>query len=135
MKSEPVPASNDAGVKVAVAKNFDELVTNTDKDVLIEFYAPWCGHCKSLAPKYDELGEKMAEEAVEIVKMDATANDVPSDFDVKGFPTIYWVKKGDKPVSYNGGREVDDFVKYIAKHATSELKGFDRSGKAKKTEL
>ena len=51
------------------------------------------------------------------------------------FPTIYWVKKGDKPVSYNGGREVDDFVKYIAKHATSELKGFDRSGKAKKTEL
>ena len=67
-----------------MAKNFDELVTNTDKDVLIEFYAPWCGHCKSLAPKYDELGEKMAEEAVEIVKMDATANDVPSDFDVKG---------------------------------------------------
>ena len=67
-----------------MAKNFDELVTNTDKDVLIEFYASWCGHCKSLAPKYDELGEKMAEEAVEIVKMDATANDVPSDFDVKG---------------------------------------------------
>ena len=67
-----------------MAKNFDELVTKTDKDVLIEFYAPWCGHCKSLAPKYDELGEKMAEEAVEIVKMDATANDVPSDFDVKG---------------------------------------------------
>ena len=67
-----------------MAKNFDELVTNTDKDVLIEFYAPWCGHCKSLAPKYDELGEKMAQEAVEIVKMDATANDVPSDFDVKG---------------------------------------------------
>ena len=67
-----------------MAKNFDELVTNTDKDVLIEFYAPWCGHCKSLAPKYDELGEKMAGEAVEIVKMDATANDVPSDFDVKG---------------------------------------------------
>ena len=51
---------------------------------LMKFYAPWCGHCKSLAPKYDELGEKMAEEAVEIVKMDATANDVPSDFDVKG---------------------------------------------------
>merc|ERR1712079_720378 len=134
MKSEPIPETQGA-VKVAVAKNFDELVTKSKKDVLIEFYAPWCGHCKSLAPKYDELGEKMAEEAVEIVKMDATANDVPSDFDVKGFPTIYWVKKGDKPVSYNGGREVDDFVKYIAKHATSELKGFDRSGKAKKTEL
>lgn len=43
--------------KVAVAKNFDEIVNNKDKDVLIEFYAPWCGHCKSLAPKYDELAE------------------------------------------------------------------------------
>jgi len=135
MKSEPVPASNDAGVKVAVAKNFDELVTNSQKDVLVEFYAPWCGHCKKLTPVYDELGEKMADENVEIVKMDATANDVPSAFEVRGFPTIFWVKKGDKPVAYNGGREVDDFVKYIAKHASSELKGFDRKGAAKKTEL
>merc|ERR1711990_916094 len=102
IKSEAVPDNSENDVKVAVAKNFDELVTNSEKDVLIEFYAPWCGHCKSLAPKYDELGEKMAEENVEIVKMDATANDVPAGFDVKGFPTIFWVKKGDKPVSYNG---------------------------------
>merc|ERR1719259_478950 len=57
MKSEAVPASNDAGVKVAVAKNFDELVTKSEKDVLVEFYAPWCGHCKKLTPIYDELGE------------------------------------------------------------------------------
>jgi len=135
MKSEPVPDNSAPGVKVAVAKNFDELVTKSEKDVLVEFYAPWCGHCKKLTPIYDELGQKMADEAVEIVKMDATANDVPAGFDVRGFPTIFWVKKGDKPVSYNGGRELDDFVKYIAKAATSELKGFDRKGKAKKTEL
>jgi len=135
MKSEAVPDNSGAGVKVAVARNFQELVTDSDKDVLIEFYAPWCGHCKKLTPIYDELGEKMADEAVEIVKMDATANDVPPGFDVRGFPTIFWVKKGDKPKSYEGGREVNDFVNYIAKHATSELKGFDRKGKAKKTEL
>merc|ERR1719481_1943752 len=86
MKSEDVPEDNDTPgkVKVVVAKNFDSIVYDPTKDVLIEFYAPWCGHCKSLAPKYDELAEKLAEEAVEIVKMDATANDVPSDFDVKG---------------------------------------------------
>ena len=42
-----------------------------------------CGHCKKLTPIYDELGEKMAAEDVEIVKMDATANDVPPQFDVK----------------------------------------------------
>ena len=42
-----------------------------------------CGHCKKLTPIYDELGEKMAAEDVEIVKMDATANDVPPQCDVK----------------------------------------------------
>lgn len=55
-KSEEVPENNSGPVKVAVAKNFDEVVTNSDKDTLIEFYAPWCGHCKKLAPIFDELG-------------------------------------------------------------------------------
>ena len=85
---------------------------------------------------FEELGEKMTDEDVEIVKMDATANDVPPQFDVKGFPTLYWLPKGSKkPTSYNGGREIDDFIKYIAEHASDELKGYDRKGKEKKVEL
>merc|ERR1719236_267566 len=65
IKSEPVPDNSDPkAVKVAVAKNFEELVTENTKDVLVEFYAPWCGHCKKLTPIYDELAEKMAEEDV-----------------------------------------------------------------------
>lgn len=60
LKSEPVPEKNDEPVKVAVAKNFDEVVTNNGKDTLIEFYAPWCGHCKKLAPTFDELGAKVS---------------------------------------------------------------------------
>ena len=47
-----------ADVKVVVASTFDEIVNDPTKDVLIEFYAPWCGHCKSLAPKYEELATK-----------------------------------------------------------------------------
>jgi len=136
LKSEPVPDNSASAVKVAVAKNFDELVTNSEKDVLVEFYAPWCGHCKKLTPIYDELGEKMKDENVEIVKMDATANDVPPSYDVKGFPTLFWLPKtSKKAVSYNGGRELDDFVKYIAEHASDELKGWSRKGKEKKVEL
>ncbi|KAL0155034.1 hypothetical protein M9458_049297, partial [Cirrhinus mrigala] len=58
LKSEPIPENNDGPVKVIVAENFDSIVNDDSKDVLIEFYAPWCGHCKSLEPKYKELGEK-----------------------------------------------------------------------------
>lgn len=137
LKSEPIPTDNNGPVKVAVAKNFEDVVTNNGKDTLIEFYAPWCGHCKKLAPVFDELGEKLSEEDVEIVKFDATANDVPPEFEVRGFPTLFWLPKDSKskPVKYEGGREVDDFVNYIAKHSTSELKSFNRAGKSKKTEL
>lgn len=124
LKSEPVPAEQGA-VKVAVAKNFDELVVQNTKDVLVEFYAPWCGHCKKLTPIFDELGEKMETlgENVEIVKMDATANDVPSGYDVRGFPTLFWVPSTTKkPEPYNGGREIADFVKFIDENKTSKPK-------------
>lgn len=143
MKSEPLPEGNDepGKVKVVVAKNFDEIVNDEDKDVLIEFYAPWCGHCKSLAPKYDELALKLKdEENIVIAKMDATANDVPATYDVKGFPTLYFAPKGSKssPKSYDGGREVDDFIKYLARESTDGIKvddGKKKKKKSKKTEL
>jgi protein disulfide isomerase family A protein 3 len=59
LKSEPIPADNSGSVTIAVGKNFDDVVTNSDKDILIEFYAPWCGHCKKLAPIFDDLGDKV----------------------------------------------------------------------------
>ena len=47
-------------LQVVVGETFKEIVNDPTKDVLIEFYAPWCGHCKSLEPKYNELGEKVS---------------------------------------------------------------------------
>lgn len=105
-------------VRVVVAKEFDEIIFS-GKDVLIEFYAPWCGHCKSLAPTYAEVGGLFkANDKIEIAKMDATANDVPSaKFDVKGFPTIYFVQGGGDVLKYDGSRTKDGFVEYIKKNA------------------
>eukprot|EP00163_Fabomonas_tropica_P011890 TRINITY_DN2285_c0_g1_i1.p1 TRINITY_DN2285_c0_g1~~TRINITY_DN2285_c0_g1_i1.p1 ORF type:complete len:489 (+),score=191.04 TRINITY_DN2285_c0_g1_i1:245-1711(+) len=125
IKSEPIPADNSGPVTTLVAKNFDEIVNDESKDVLVEFYAPWCGHCKSLAPKWEELGEKFAKnDNIVIAKMDATANDVPPQFGVRGYPTIFWVPSNKKksPVKYEGAREVSDFAAYIKKHATVTLK-------------
>jgi len=139
LKSEAIPDNSKEAVKVAVGRNFDELVNDETKDVLIEFYAPWCGHCKTLAPKYEELAEMLKDEdSVAIVKMDATANDVPSPYEVRGFPTLFYAPKGSKgsPKKYEGGREVDDFLKYLARESTDGLTGFDKKGKKiKKTEL
>ncbi len=59
MKSEPIPEDNTKPLKVAVGKNFREVVVDNGVDTLIEFYAPWCGHCKKLAPVYEELAEKV----------------------------------------------------------------------------
>jgi len=138
MKSEPLP-DNSGALKTAVAKNFAEVVMDNGKDTLVEFYAPWCGHCKKLAPVLEEVAETLKDEDVAIVKMDATANDVPTSFEVRGFPTLYWLPKNSKAsrVRYEGGRAHDDFIKYIAKNAAKELKAFDRAGrpKAEKEEL
>ncbi|XP_053128432.1 protein disulfide-isomerase A3 [Hemicordylus capensis] len=121
LKSEPIPESNDGPVKVVVAENFDDIVNAEGKDVLIEFYAPWCGHCKNLEPKYKELGEKLGKDPnILVAKMDATANDVPSPYEVRGFPTIYFSPAGSKesPKKYEGGREVSDFISYLKREAT-----------------
>uniref|UniRef100_A0A8B9RDJ7 Protein disulfide-isomerase n=1 Tax=Astyanax mexicanus TaxID=7994 RepID=A0A8B9RDJ7_ASTMX len=139
LKSEPIPENNDGPVKVVVAENFDSIVNDDSKDVLIEFYAPWCGHCKSLEPKYKELGEKLANDPnVVIAKMDATANDVPSSYDVRGFPTIYFSPAGQKqnPKRYEGGREVSDFISYLKKEASNPLVvEEEKKSKKKKSEL
>lgn len=54
IKSEEPPKDNTGPVKVVTAKTFDDIVFSGN-DVLIEFYAPWCGHCKSLAPTYEKV--------------------------------------------------------------------------------
>jgi protein disulfide isomerase family A protein 3 len=115
-KSEPIPESNDGPVKVVVAKTFDEIVLDKSKNVLLEFYAPWCGHCKNLEPTYKSLGEHFAgQDNIVIAKIDGTANYIDDAYKVEGFPTIKFFPAGDKSdvLPYEGTRTLDDLIEFV----------------------
>jgi protein disulfide-isomerase A1 len=93
------------------------------KDVLVEFYAPWCGHCKSLAPIYEELAQSLKHNTnLVIAKMDSTANEVES-VSIQGFPTIKFWPANNKsaPLDFNGDRTVEGFTKFLAENGATKV--------------
>jgi len=124
IKSQPVPDKNNGPVKTIVATTFDSIVMDNTKDVLVEFYAPWCGHCKSLAPKYKKLGKMFKDVPnVVIAQVDATENDVPAK--IKGFPTILFYRAGDKsnPIEYKGERTEQALAKFVKEEGNTFKQG------------
>ncbi|KAI9188742.1 protein disulfide-isomerase precursor [Blastocladiella emersonii ATCC 22665] len=126
LKSAAIPKDNNGPVTVLVGKNFKDIVLDTDKDVLVEFYAPWCGHCRKLEPTYNKIGEALAEskDKIVIAKMDATENDVPpaAGTRIEGFPTLKLFKAKDNTiVEYNGDRSYEDLLKFLQKNAANEF--------------
>lgn len=112
VKLATVPSS----VVVLTEDNFKEVVLDETKDVLVEFYAPWCGHCKSLAPIYEKVASAYkSEEDVVIANLDADKyKDLGEKYGVSGFPTLKFFPKGNKAgEDYDGGRDLDDFVSFI----------------------
>ncbi|PFH32353.1 protein disulfide isomerase [Besnoitia besnoiti] len=129
LKSEPVPEKQEEAVKVVVGKNFEEMVIQKDKDVLLEIYAPWCGYCKSFEPIYKEFAEKYKDvDHLVVAKMDGTANETPLDeFNWSSFPSIFFVKAGEKtPMKFEGSRTVEGLTEFINKHGSKPLKKDDK---------
>ncbi|KAM3513181.1 hypothetical protein MY11210_003206 [Beauveria gryllotalpidicola] len=102
-----------------IPKNFDDVVLKSGKPTLVEFFAPWCGHCKTLAPIYEELAGvfEHAKDKVQIAKVDADAErELGKRFDVQGFPTLkFFDGKSDKPEEYSSGRDLESLTEFITK--------------------
>ncbi|KAK6533433.1 hypothetical protein TWF694_002373 [Orbilia ellipsospora] len=108
-------------------KNFDDVVLKSGKPSLVKFFAPWCGHCKKLAPAYDELGTAFTsvKDKVTIAKVDGDAHKALAQrFGIKGYPTLKWFDgKSDKPIDYDSGRTLEAMTKYVTDKSGIKPKG------------
>jgi len=122
LKSAPIPETNDEPVKIGVGKNFKTLVLDSDKEVLVKFYAPWCGHCKTLAPHYEEAAKRLlVNPNILLVKVDSTLNEI-GGLDIQGFPTLkfYGKDKSQAPIDYSGGRDTEGIISWLKDHTEYE---------------
>lgn len=119
LRSQPVPSNpKDKNVRILVGENFNEVVFDRNFDVLVEFYAPWCGHCKKLAPEYTKLADKFKGfKTLIIAKIDASENEV-ENFDIQEFPTIKFFPANNKDgIDYVGKKDVDGLEKFVLDNA------------------
>lgn len=111
---QPTLAESDKEYVVTLTKdNFSDFISKGRK--IVEFYAPWCGHCKQLAPEYEAAAKQLSEKKrkTKLGKMDATVEGgIASEYGVQGYPTMFYFVDGVK-AEYNGPRQEQGIVDWV----------------------
>lgn len=97
-------------------ENFDRLVLKSEDMWIIEFYAPWCGHCKKLAPQWEEAATELKGK-VKVGALDATVHTLKAaQYGIEGYPSIKYFPVGkkdpDQILDYNGGRTSNNVINW-----------------------
>jgi len=111
-KEEAAPAAAAGGeVIIATDASFESVIASGKS--LVKFYAPWCGHCKRLAPTWDALPSQN-NGAFQVVKVDCTQHkNVCQKYGVRGYPTIKYFVDGEKAADYSGARTAEAFISFV----------------------
>lgn len=104
-------------VRELTAKNFDTIALDPETHVLVKFYAPWCGHCKSLAPHWEQAAKAYAADTnVVIAQVNAEVHsDLGTKFGVTGYPTLKYFGKGANAGAqeFDGSRDAEGVMEYM----------------------
>jgi thioredoxin 1 len=96
-----------AEIKEVTDSNFEEVVLRSEKPVVVDFWAAWCGPCKMVAPEMVKIAEKY-DGAVDVVKVDVDANPRLSQaFNILSIPTIAFFRPGQQPMGVVGFRPME----------------------------
>ena len=128
-KTSSSPSASPSDVIVLSADNFSAAVDAPGAKLLVEFYAPWCGHCKKLEPEYEQAASLVAEQArqdpsvvARLAKVDAVEHSALADaHGVINYPTLKWFHRG-RGTEYSGGRTAALIAEWVARRGGEPLK-------------
>lgn len=116
--------AEDSNVLTLDDSTIEEAIAN-NANILVEFYAPWCGHCKKLAPEYERAANLLKERGSNVVvaKIDADSQKAAAGkYEIRGFPTLLFFNNGQKVEKYSGPRTAEGIADYLQGKAGEAVK-------------